>query len=156
LPKDVARLGATSQDNPAAIVYRQSGRNLENVDAFAGQSEIPRYGERGGGLIQARDEGLPAQISGHADYAYRPSSGVVIGAGQEALRLLCGSIGGVYRPDHDSGPKPSDPGPWPNPQVPVNNAEARVGNRGAGQNRELAGRYQVYRQLVRRREVRSR
>jgi len=56
-------------------------------------------------------------------------------------------VAGVYGSVHYSRPKPSDRGAWPDPKIPVNNAQARVGNGGAGQNRELRGRSEIYRLL---------
>src|ERR1700730_9279495 len=106
---------------------------------------MPRYRKSGAGLVEARGECPPAQITRQEDYVVRrPASGVVIGDVQRGLSVLCGNIAGVYRSVHFSGPNPSDRISWPTPKIPVNNAKAGVGNRGAGQNREAARRSEVY------------
>ena len=54
--------------------------------------------QRGGGFVEARGEGLPAEISGDPNRTDGSSSRIVISGGQVELCLGCGSIARVSRP----------------------------------------------------------
>src|SRR5205814_1968430 len=96
--------------------------------------------QRGGGFIEARSEGLAAEISRDPDRTDGSSRRVVIRRGQVQLRLGGSRIARMDRPVDGSGRESSHRSAGTQPKVPIDRGRSGVGDRGGRQDRERAGR----------------